>query len=261
MNDRTSHTADPDAYDYTLHYAKWEPADEEQRSRQIDALRDELRPLLPQPAAQTRVLDVGCGTGAVMSALLRYGFQDVSGIDVDKGQVAATVAKGLRAERTTDTAAYLRERPGRYDVVVLRDVLEHVPPAFQIELCRAIGVALSPGGRLVVQVPNANNPVGMRWRYIDFTHHSSFTEHSLHFVLANAGFERISIPASPPLGLIPLAFWKGGYPGRLRRWLVRFCWKQVLAAELGGDAFVKDLCLELNMRAVAFKPGGAPGAR
>lgn len=250
-----THTSNPDAYDYTIYYRHWNVSSPEQLQRQVLSIVDELRPLLPAPSEQP-VIDVGCGSGSAIMALQSYGFRNASGIEVDRGQVEECVRRGLKVERTLDSIEYLKQRPSTYALVLIRDVLEHVPPIAQIEFCRAICGALVPGGRVIVQVPNSNNPVAMRWRYGDYTHHASFTEHSLEFVLANAGFTDIRIPASPPLGMPPLAVWKRSFPGALRRWLVRFAWKQVLAAELGGDAFVKDLCLELNMRAVAFRPKG-----
>jgi hypothetical protein len=49
-------------------------------------------------------------------------------------------------------------------------------------------MALEPGGCLICQVPNASSGIASRWRYGDWTHHCSFSETSLDFVLYNAGF-------------------------------------------------------------------------
>ena len=56
--------------------------------------------------------------------------------------------------------------------------------------------ALKPKGRLILSVPNANSSIAARWRYNDWTHETSFTEHSIDFLLFNSGFSKISVFAS-----------------------------------------------------------------
>ena len=58
----------------------------------------------------------------------------------------------------------------------------------QIETLRRIHTALAPGGRLIVQVPNASSIIAPRWQYQDFTHHCSFTELSFSIYVSVRSF-------------------------------------------------------------------------
>lgn len=252
MTSAHSHTGDPGAYDYTIYYSKWGVASPAQLEKQVRSILEDLRPLLP-PASDEPVLDVGCGGGSTIRALQRYGFARARGIDVDRGQVESCVKEGLNVEHVTDTAGYLRARPASFRAIVLRDVFEHIAVAEQIPLCAAARDALLPDGRLVLRIPNANNPAAMPWLYGDYTHHSSFTEHSIEFILRNAGFSDVRFEQSRWIGRFPFDPWRRGWPGRLRRWTLRTMWKQIMAAELGGDALLKGVPMDLNVMLVATK--------
>ena len=235
-------------YDYTIQYRLWH--DESKAAATAAYLRALLEPHLPVPQGKS-LLDIGCGMGFALRAMREYGFQDVRGIDVSPEQIEACRRIGEPGELVTDTCAYLSTVQSEFDVVLLLDVLEHVPRDSQIHLARSIFAALKPGGCAIVQVPNATSPLAMRWLYDDFTHYSSFTQHSLQFVLRNAGFSRIEIPTQGPLKRPPLRFWRRAFWPALRHWAVRLAWRQVLIAELGSD--VNNLCVELNLFCVAYK--------
>src|SRR5262249_20951783 len=138
----------------------------------------------------------------------------------------------LSVEVVPDTAAWLKSHREEFDLVLLLDVLEHIPIADQIQLLNAIRMSLKDGGQVCVQVPNDNAIMASRWRYIDFTHRSSFTEHSLYFVLANAGFSAIEISSEKGIGRIPKRIWRRSQRAALRKWIVRWLWLQVHKAEI-----------------------------
>jgi len=122
-----------------------------------------------------------------------------------------------------------------------------------LDLLRSIHQSLKPGGRLILTVPNANSSLSARWRYIDWTHETSFTEHSLDFILSNAGFGQIDIRGSefnrrPPLPFLPIS--------GSRHWWA-FCFFRLfrrleMMAELGPDQGRK-VPLSLNLLAIADK--------
>jgi len=238
-------------YDYSLYYRNWHDESEPHALRMSESYRDLLAAHLPQPSGKS-LLDIGCGMGFALRSMKEYGFGRVQGIDVSPEQIDACKRLGEPGELVEDAAEYLSSCGRQFDVVLLLDVLEHVPTCKQIELMRAVADVLAPGGRAILTVPNATSPLAARWRYGDFTHYSAFTEHSLRFVLDNAGFSRIEIPGQGPCKHPPARFWRRAFWPVWRRWLVRFLWRQVLIAELGLPS-VDSICVELNLFCVAFK--------
>jgi 2-polyprenyl-3-methyl-5-hydroxy-6-metoxy-1,4-benzoquinol methylase len=244
-------------YDYSLYYRNWHDETDEHFRLAVRGHTEQLTPLLPD-APSGKALDLGCGMGFAIVALHAMGYAEVSGIDVDATQVDSCVRRGLQVVRVDDSATFLRQRREEYDLVTMLDVLEHVPVTEQIELMRAVYEALKPGGRVVVQVPNANSVLASRWRYNDHTHHGSFTEHSLAFVLLNAGFESVNIPAGTRARRPSMRLWRRDVRSSWwriwRRWIVRKLWEQVLRAELGSATDTGKISLELNLIGFALKP-------
>ena len=237
--------------DYSIHYQRFHDDSEPHAMEMAEWLGIYLKEDLPEDRTSP-VLDVGCGFGFALRALRASGFSDVRGIEISEQQAEIARRGGFEVSVVSDTIAHLQKHRGRFGLILLLDVLEHVPVPAQIDLARAIREALQPGGRLIVTVPNANSPLAARWRYIDFTHYASFTEHSLFFVLSNAGFGKIKMDNSKGIGGFPKRWWQREQRAALRKWLVRFAWLQVFKAELHPSEKLTDICFELNLKAVAF---------
>jgi len=142
------------------------------------------------------LLDVGCGMGFALESLRQLGYRHLEGFDTDNNQVALAQKGGLPVVWAENPLSFLAERAGSKDLILCLDVLEHVPKTGQLGFASAIRQALKPGGRLILTVPNASAALASRWRYIDWTHETSFTEHSIDFLLFNSGFSKISVFAS-----------------------------------------------------------------
>jgi 2-polyprenyl-3-methyl-5-hydroxy-6-metoxy-1,4-benzoquinol methylase len=149
-------------------------------------------------ARGTRILDVGCGAGAMGAALKRQGASWVAGVE---GHPAA--AAEARTHLDLVVAGDLMSAPlpfarGEFDALVFADVLEHVPdPA--AALARYLPF-LAAEGRVVVSVPNMRFYLVLwrllrdRWEYTDSgirdrTHLRIFTRRSLHDLLRGAGLQ------------------------------------------------------------------------
>lgn len=131
--------------------------------------------------------------GFAMGALLKLGYRQVEGFDTDKNQVALAQKTGLAVRHIADSVSFLQAQANRKNLILCLDVLEHVPKPDQLAFASAIHQALQSGGRAIFSVPNANSALAARWRYNDWTHQISFTEHSIDFLLFNAGFSKISV--------------------------------------------------------------------
>jgi 2-polyprenyl-3-methyl-5-hydroxy-6-metoxy-1,4-benzoquinol methylase len=146
----------------------------------------------------SKVLDLGCATGALGAALKQNGCR-VVGVEVDKE--AADVARERLDEvfeldlDTDDLGALTAEAP--FDVVVLADVLEHL--VHPEELLRKLPPLLARDGILITSIPNvAHGSVRLallsgQFRYrptglLDATHVRFYTRESMVELLALGGF-------------------------------------------------------------------------
>ncbi len=105
----------------------------------------------PQPG---RIMDIGCGNGCLLHHARRAGWQ-VRGMELSR-QAARAVQEDQGIE--VDVANFLDyDNPDdvRYDVVVLRHVLEHLPDP--ILAMRRIGALLRPGGLALLEFPNTRS--------------------------------------------------------------------------------------------------------
>ena len=237
--------------DYSIHYQRFHDDSEAHAIEMAEWLGVYLKGDLPEDRSSP-ALDVGCGFGFALRALRASGFSDVRGIEISEQQAAIARRGGFEVPVVSDTTEYLYGHRQEFGLILLLDVLEHFPVPAQIDLVRAIREALRPGGSLIVTVPNANSPLAARWRYIDFTHYCSFTEHSLFFVLRNAGFGKIRMDNSKGVGSLPRRWWRRDQRNALRKWLVRYAWSQVFKAELHPSEKLDDISFELNLKAVAI---------
>jgi SAM-dependent methyltransferase len=103
--------------------------------------------------AGRRALDVACGTGKSLSALLELGFEAL-GCDGSPGMAA--VARRKLAGRAAVHVADMRALPvyGRFDLVTcLDDAINHLPSAADVEAgLRAMRANLAPDGLLAFDV-------------------------------------------------------------------------------------------------------------
>lgn len=181
-----------DRIDYSRHYRNWH-TDSAEHIKKMDRLYSQIIADHFPADKNASILDVGCGMGFLLLSLRNAGYGTLTGIDTDEEQVRSCQEKKLNVSLVQDSINYLNNSLSKFDIITAFDVLEHIPPSEQISFLKAINNALTPGGLVILTVPNANSVLASRNRYIDYTHHVLFTEVSLDFVLYNAGFKEINI--------------------------------------------------------------------
>lgn len=97
-----------------------------------------------------RILEVGCGEGAVSERLAAaYPNAEIVGIDVTPrvGRLYAGPPQRVHFLQAT-IQEYHAAAPGQFDLILLADVLHHVPLQFRGSLLETIRTMISPGGHL-----------------------------------------------------------------------------------------------------------------
>lgn len=135
-----------------------------------------------------RIIDLGCGTGSLVWWLQDRGHAHVEGIDISEEQVRIAESLGVRNVKQANLSEFLEARLDTYDLIILRDVLEHFQKDELLDVLGLCRKALKAGGRILVQVPNAESPFFGKIRYGDFTHDLAFTSSSLAQLFHVFGF-------------------------------------------------------------------------
>jgi len=141
----------------------------------------------------SKILDIGCGMGHFIYFLKKMGYTNYLGIDISPEQVAFVKKFITDKVLLIDASTFLNNLENEYDVIVMNDVLEHIPKSDIINFLSLVRKALKDDGIVFIKTVNAANPFNFRGRYIDFTHEIAFTEHSLVQVLKIAGFRVIAL--------------------------------------------------------------------
>lgn len=106
------------------------------------------------------VCDIGCGAGSQVMIWARDGY-DASGVDISPPLIGAAARRaqdlGVHADFKTGSATALPYKDAQFDIVLLAELLEHVP-AWQDVLSEATRI-IRPGGVLYLSTSNRLCPV------------------------------------------------------------------------------------------------------
>ncbi len=198
------------------------------------------------PSRDARIVDLGCGHGALLHFARDAGYTQVSGIDGSPAQVDAAKRLGIAGIRQGDALTLLAAEPeASFDAVVAYDVIEHLTKDELVDMTDAVRRVLKPGGRWLIHAPNGLSPFAGVMRYGDLTHEQAFTPESLTQLFLASGFREASFYEDPPAirGLksaVRRLLW------RVVRGLMRFA----LVVETGMPEY---RVLTMNLIAVAVK--------
>ncbi len=93
-----------------------------------------------------RIIDVGCGGGALLDRLATIGFSNLSGAD------PFIEADGKTPQGVPLMKRYLGEVTGEFDLIMFNHSLEHMPDP--VATLRAAHDKLAPGGMCLVRLPD-----------------------------------------------------------------------------------------------------------
>ena len=186
-----------------------------------------------RPIADLRILDAGCGYGAYSCVLATLGCK-VTGVDINQDliQTAERRAVGFGIQSveffTGDSSDFLvKTPPESFDIILALDTLEHMKTPFRfLEIAHR---ALSPGGNLIIIVPNGLSLIEIIYHpFADWIHRQVLKEthpegavHIQRFIftglrkqISDAGFTIGDVSHSYASGIFGLLFLFGGFRGR-----------------------------------------------
>lgn len=123
---------------------------------------------------RARILDIGAGEKQLLEAL------KVRDIDVDYRSMDVSNASGVVYDFYD-----IESVTGEYDLIIMQEVIEHLNLETGLKYLRKAYDLLSPGGFIVVTVPNMLRPVQF---FIDFSHITHYPLSDLYGILRSIGF-------------------------------------------------------------------------
>ena len=139
-----------------------------------------------------KVLEVGCGTGGVLSRYVDLGCE-VLGLDFDENYLEYARKKGIPVKNGSLDQLRYNEK---YDLIILCHVLEHIPnPSRFLE---TLSNHLADEGIIYIEVPSLDNVKngGYKYdllKYYQNAHAIHFTTKSLNLVCKKAGLKPIKM--------------------------------------------------------------------
>ena len=213
-------------------------------------LRNRFMPVRFPGAAP--VLDIGCGNGQRLLELQTYGCQTLYGVEPTAG-----AAEQARRHTRADIRACLLEQArlpeGQFGLVILNQVLEHVPsPPETLALIHRL---LAGGGRLYLTVPNFGSLeagwAGKHWDGLQLPAHlHHFTREPLQRLLEEAGY-RIELWRTDSVADVSRNTWRALRASAPGRWPAYLPWQGYRLLTLLADAVGRGQML----RVVARKAG------
>lgn len=134
------------------------------------------------------IVDVGSSIGWLEKELLKYNPKKLVGVEPDRDAVFFSQRNIKKAEFIKASASKIPISDSAADIVIMFDVLEHVPKNKVSIALKEAGRILKNGGKLVFSTPNSNflvNILDIAW-YIGHRH---YKKEYLTSILRDAGFK------------------------------------------------------------------------
>ena len=184
---------------------------------------DVVSKLVPQLKAGSKVLDFGCGEGALSQRLADIG-ADVLAVDVDRDAFkASTPFVRVDFNDSSDVSRFIEGHRSVFDIVLGVEVIEHVENRWQY--MRDLGSLVRVGGFVLVSTPNVTSWYSrinflFRGRLHQFEdadreygHINPVAADELRLIAEKSGMDVISFGARRR---IATPGWRGVRPGWLR---------------------------------------------
>ena len=138
------------------------------------------------------ILDFGCGWGGFLKNINNY--KSLTGIELRK-ECITHIRKNIKKVEISNNINKLQKK---FDVITMFHVLEHIP--FQIQTLKVLKSKLKKGGKIIIEVPHAEDFLILQEELKEFKDFTFWSEHlilhtykSLRTILFKSGFKKINI--------------------------------------------------------------------
>lgn len=144
------------------------------------------------------IAEVACGDGRLLHFFKDRGYFNLHGLDLSPEQVALA-RQVIPNVYEGDAREFLEGNAARFSLVVALDLIEHLEKDEALRFLEAANRALTAGGSLILQTPNAGSPWFGEMRYNDFTHEICFNANSLRRILRLTGLTSVEVREAGPI--------------------------------------------------------------
>tara|TARA_Y100001970_G_scaffold284629_1_gene402376 strand:- start:1599 stop:2504 length:906 start_codon:yes stop_codon:yes gene_type:complete len=138
------------------------------------------------------ILDFGCGNGGFLIGLKNY--KSLSGVELRRDCINNIKRQNKKINISNDINTF----KNKFDVITVFHVLEHVP--FQVETLKMLKSKLKSKGKIIIEVPHANDFLILQDELDEFKNFAFWKEHlvlhtikSLKKIILKSGFKKVNI--------------------------------------------------------------------
>ena len=187
--------------------------------RQMDCIEFNYKKYFPTDL-NAEILDIGIGLGEQLVCNRNWGYINSNGIDISPETVEFCKKMDLQCEVVADTIDFLRQNEGKYSVITMSNVIEHIPREQLIDMVKAVYGALTENGIALISTPNMQAADAHLHFFNDITHLVGFSEHSFRQLLSASGIKNVEFAGFECFPYKSLKF-------KIRRFMRSLYWKKV----------------------------------
>lgn len=164
--------------------------------REKNRFAKEILPIIKGFPKDIQIVDMGCGSGSLVSLLNENSFVDVTGVDLSNEQVDLAKQLGVPNVIQADIVDWLNQQKSKMDLVLGMDIIEHFTKDELVNLLLEIKKHLKPKGKVIFRTPNLDAPLATVFANGDFTHENYMNLSSAEQLMLSVGFKDVKIHPS-----------------------------------------------------------------
>lgn len=158
-----------------INWKNWDPDLFSKTSKLEEAYFGNILKLV-QLKNSPKVLEIGFGNGSFLGYLNKKNF-NFDGLESNQHLVDLAIKNNFSAYQSFDQL----KTDKKYDLIVLFDVIEHIPAADIENFLKQVSFHLEDSGKVFLRFPNGASPLGLANQHGDITHFNIITLPKLNY--------------------------------------------------------------------------------